>query len=188
MSEHWFYRVFGEEFGPVSLSDLRESAMNGTLSGDDEVRPEALSMWVPAKAVRELQEYYQDSVESSSTVTSTMNAAAAAPAISDEWYYRMTDDDGVEVGPLTFDALIKLAKSGRLTSDDEVRLGVDSKWRRAGSMGRLVAVLPYQTRRRSNAAPPPEWLSNSSAFRNSSRRRLWKLSAEPFSHGSPGGM
>ena len=153
MSEHWFYRVFGEEFGPVSLSDLRESAMNGTLSGDDEVRPEALSMWVPAKAVRELQEYYQDAVESSSTVSITMNTATA---VSDEWYFRMTDDDGVEVGPLTFDALIELAKSGRLTSDDEVRLGVDSKWRRAGSMGRLVAVLPYQTRRRRNTAPLPE--------------------------------
>ena len=24
MSENWFYRVFGEEFGPVSLNDLRE--------------------------------------------------------------------------------------------------------------------------------------------------------------------
>ncbi len=156
MSENWFYRVFGEEFGPVSLNDLREFSANGTLSGDDEVRPEALSMWVPAKAVRELQEHYQDTVESASTVTTTMNDAAAAPAVTDEWYYRMTDDEGVEVGPLTFDALIELAKSGRLTSDDEVRLGVDSKWRRAGSMGRLVAVLPYQTRRRRNAAPLPE--------------------------------
>ena len=24
MSENWFYRAFGEEFGPVTLSDLRE--------------------------------------------------------------------------------------------------------------------------------------------------------------------
>ena len=54
MSENWYYRVFGEEFGPVSLNDLRESATNGTLSSDDEVRPEALTMWIPAKAVREL--------------------------------------------------------------------------------------------------------------------------------------
>lgn len=155
MSEKWFYRVFGEEFGPVSIEDLRESAGNGTLSGDDEVRPEALTMWVPAKAVRELQDLYQDSIESSSTVTSTMNAAAATPEATDDWYYRIIDGDGAEVGPLTFDAIIELAKSGRLTSDDEVRLGVDSKWRRAGSMGRLVAVLPYQTRRR-NPAPAPQ--------------------------------
>jgi hypothetical protein len=156
MSENWFYRVFGEEFGPISLNDLREMAQNGTLSGDDEVRPEALSMWVPAKAVRELQEHYQNEVETSSTVTSMMNDATSAPAPTDEWYYRMTDDDGVEVGPLTFDALIELAKSGRLTADDEVRLGVDSKWRRAGSIGRLVVVLPYQTRRQRNASPRPE--------------------------------
>lgn len=155
MSEKWFYRVFGEEFGPVSFEDLRESATNGTLSGDDEVRPEALTMWVPAKAVRELQDLYQDPVESASTVTTMMNAAAAAPEATDDWYYRIIDGDGAEVGPLAFDAIIELAKSGRLTSDDEVRLGVDNKWRRAGSMGRLVAVLPYQTRRR-NPAPAPQ--------------------------------
>ena len=162
MSEKWFYRVFGEEFGPVTFSDLRESAANGTLSGDDEVRPEALTMWVPAKAVRELQDLYQDAVESASTVTSTMNAAAAVPEATDDWYYRIIDGDGAEIGPLTFDAIIELAKSGRLTSDDEVRFGVDNKWRRGGSMGRLVAVLPYQTRRRKLApAPLPETQADS---------------------------
>ncbi len=154
MSENWYYRVFGEEFGPVSLNDLRESATNGTLSSDDEVRPEALTMWIPAKAVRELQDLYEVAVESASTVTGTMNAAAASPAVTDEWYYRFSDNAETEVGPLPFDGIIELAKSGRLMADDEVRLGVDSKWRRAGNMGRLVAVLPYQTRRR-NPAPAP---------------------------------
>lgn len=145
MSENWFYRAFGEEFGPVTLSDLREFVSNGTLSGSDDVRPEALTMWVPARAVRELQDLYQAAVES--TVTGAMNAAAASPAVTDEWYYRFSDTLDTEVGPLTFDGIIELAKSGRLMADDEVRLGVDGKWRRAGNMGRLVAVLPYQTRR-----------------------------------------
>ena len=154
MSENWYYRVFGEEFGPVSLNDLRESATNGTLSSDDEVRPEALTMWIPAKAVRELQDLYEVAVESASTVTGMMNTAAESPAVTDEWYYRFSDTPETEVGPLPFDGIIELAKSGRLMADDEVRLGVDSKWRRAGNMGRLVAVLPYQTRRR-NPAPLP---------------------------------
>lgn len=145
MSENWFYRVFGEEFGPVTLSDLREFVSNGTLSGSDEVRPEALTMWVPARVVRELQDLNQAAVES--TVTGAMNAAAASPTVTDEWYYRFSDSPDTEVGPLTFDGIIELAKSGRLMADDEVRLGVDGKWRRAGNMGRLVAVLPYQTRR-----------------------------------------
>ena len=148
MSENWYYRVFGEEFGPVSLNDLRDAATNGTLSSDDEVRPEALTMWIPAKAVRELQDLYEVAVESASTVTGTMNAAAASPAVTDEWYYRFGDNAETEVGPLPFDSIIELAKAGRLMADDEVRLGIDSKWRRAGNMGRLVAVLPYQTRRR----------------------------------------
>ena len=156
MSENWFYRVFDEEFGPVSLDDLREFVKNGTLSGNDDVRPEALTIWVPAKAVRELQDLYQEAIESSSSVTSVMNAAAATPAATDEWYYRVVDggDADAEVGPVTFDALVECGKSGRFAADDEVRLGVDGKWRRAGSMGRLVAVLPFQTRRR-NVAPVP---------------------------------
>ena len=115
--------------------------------------PESLTIWVPANAVRELQDLYLGPVESASTAA--MNAAAAAPAATDEWYYRFIDKPETEVGPLSFEAIIELAKSGRLMADDEVRLGVDSKWRRAGNMGRLVAVLPYQTRRR-NPTPVPK--------------------------------
>lgn len=153
MSALWYYRVFGEEFGPLSLNDLREAASNGTLSDHDEVRPEALSMWVPAKAVRELEDLFgasdQGAIESESKITES----GILPGL-DEWYYRTIDDQATEVGPFPFDGIIELAKSGRLSADDEVRLGVDSKWRRAGSMGRLVAVLPYQTKRRNNSPAP----------------------------------
>src|SRR2546428_346889 len=118
MSESWFYRVFGEEFGPVSLSDLRDFATNGTLSGNDEVRPEMLTIWVPAKAIRELQDLYQGAVEFPSNITSAMNAAAASPSATDEWYYRLVNKRDTEIGPLSFEEIIEIAKSGRLMADD----------------------------------------------------------------------
>ena len=151
MTEHWFYRLFGEEFGPVPLSDLRELAANGTLTGCDEVRPATISIWVPAKSVCELQDVYQaTAIESDSSV-----ANSASPAV-DEWYYHQPDVNEVVVGPMTFEALLEQAKAGRLSADDEVKFGVDGKWRRAGSMGRLVAVLPYRSAPRNvQAAPKP---------------------------------
>ena len=151
MSEQWFYRLFGEEFGPVPLSDLRELAANGTLSGDDQVRPATISIWVPSKSVCELQDVYQTTaIESDSSVVNSTSPAA------DEWYYQQPSINAAVTGPMTFEALLEQAKSGRLSADDEVKFGVDGKWRRAGSMGRLVAVLPYRTAPRNiQAAPKP---------------------------------
>ena len=151
MSEQWFYRLFGEEFGPVLLSDLRELAANGTLSGDDQVRPATISIWVSSKSVCELQDIYQTTaIESDSSVVNSTSPAA------DEWYYQQPSINDAVTGPMTFEALLEQAKSGRLSADDEVKFGVDGKWRRAGSMGRLVAVLPYRSAPRNiQAAPKP---------------------------------
>ena len=57
----------------------------------------------------------------------------------DGWYYKLFGDG---FGPVTFDELIELAKSHTLSSDDEVRFGENGAWRRAGSMGQLMAHMP----------------------------------------------
>jgi hypothetical protein len=60
----------------------------------------------------------------------------------DEWYYRI----GVlELGPVTFDELLNLAKTQQVSANDEVRLGNSGKWRQVGSIGRLMAALPFQS-------------------------------------------
>ncbi len=38
MSDKCFYKMLGEEFGPVSADDLRDMIRTGQLAGDDEVR------------------------------------------------------------------------------------------------------------------------------------------------------
>jgi hypothetical protein len=50
---------------------------------------------------------------------------------------------GVEMGPIGFEEIVEFAQQGQLEANDEVRLGASGKWRRVGSIGRLVAVLPY---------------------------------------------
>jgi hypothetical protein len=60
---------------------------------------------------------------------------------ADEWFCRLGDQD---LGPLSFDELLKYAELEQLSADDEVKLGEHGKWRRVGSIGRLMAAMPYK--------------------------------------------
>jgi hypothetical protein len=59
----------------------------------------------------------------------------------DAWYYSI---GGMELGPVSFDDLLDLGRTEQIAADDMVKLGADGKWRRAASIGRLMAVLPFQ--------------------------------------------
>lgn len=58
-----------------------------------------------------------------------------------EWFY---DVGGFEMGPVSFIDLLALARSQQIAADDRVKAGVNGKWRTVGSIGRLMAVLPFQ--------------------------------------------
>ena len=54
MSEDWFVRVMGKEYGPVELDELREWKAEGRLIADNEVRRASESDWARAGEVTEL--------------------------------------------------------------------------------------------------------------------------------------
>ena len=54
MADRCFYKMLGEEFGPVSLEMLRELVESGQLAGDDEVRMDTRSGWVQVSTVAQL--------------------------------------------------------------------------------------------------------------------------------------
>lgn len=155
MADQWYYRMFGHDFGPVDFEELKLLAQQGALSSSDEVRASQSSEWVSASSVGELNleaesaEGVATAVMPAPTVTTTTGA--------DDWYYQF---HGQEMGPLGFDELIAFTEQGQLSADDEVKLGANGKWRRVGSIGRLVAVLPYmaietQIPEKKAPAPPP---------------------------------
>lgn len=138
MADKWLYRAFGQEFGPVSFDELKNLTANGFLSADSEVRSTDTSRW----------QLYSDVVsrDRSAGDVNGGEARRSDPEIdtvkgSDEWYY---GTDGAEIGPVSFNVLLQLAQSHQLTADDLVKLGSQGKWRRVGSIGRLMAVLPFQ--------------------------------------------
>jgi uncharacterized protein DUF4339 len=143
MADQWFYRMFGEDFGPVPFEKLREMADQGTVAADDEVRSESGLNWVTAGSVDGLGL----SSPGGGAAVATENHSDTAIDLSatrsgvDDWYCML---HGNELGPISFEELLKFAEHDNVSADDEVKLGVNGKWRRVGSIGRLVAVLPFR--------------------------------------------
>ncbi len=132
MANQWHYQLFGEEFGPVSEDVVRGLVSKGTLGVDDPVRRDG-GRWMPASDALSDRE--------ATTATAVLPDAAEDADDADDWYCEVL---GQELGPLSFNDLLRFAESGELSAEDQIRFGAEGKWRRVGSMGRLVAVLPYQ--------------------------------------------
>lgn len=142
MADQWFYRMFGEDFGPMPLEKLQELAGSGTVQALDLVRAESSSEWVAAATIDELGLSTSERRTSTSVaVKPASDAEMTTQAASDDWYCQL---GGQELGPLSFDELLKYAEHEQLGADDQVKLGPKGKWRRVGSIGRLMAALPYQ--------------------------------------------
>lgn len=138
MAPNWHYQLFGEEFGPVTEEMLRELLTNGTLGEDDSVRTTG-GKW--QRASQALASNASAPASTATALASDVDLNAVDPDTAAEWYCQVL---GQELGPLSFDELLHFAESGELSADDQIRFGATGKWRRVGSMGRLVAVMPYQ--------------------------------------------
>ena len=51
MPDQWYYKILGEEFGPVPFESLAELARTNDLSPTDEVRDGAGGNWVPFDSI-----------------------------------------------------------------------------------------------------------------------------------------
>lgn len=153
MSDQWYYRLFDEEFGPMQLDELKQLAEFGTISAADEVRSSSSSSWVTAASVAELG-LASDQSQTAVIACDLSNTDASLPVIkqvTDEWFCQL---GGQELGPMTFEELVEYVENEQLTADDQVKLGADGKWRRVGSIGKLVAVIPYKAVEK-NIVPTP---------------------------------
>ncbi len=131
MSEQWYYRSFGQDFGPVPFDQLQELAASESIGATDEIRRDDATDWVLASSIPEL----------GFAVAESGAVVVAPPIASNDWYCLFY---GQEMGPIGFDEIAAFAEQGQLSEDDQVKLGAEGKWRRVGSIGRLVAVIPYK--------------------------------------------
>ena len=130
MSDRWLYRIYGQEFGPVSLELVRSLLGSGAIAPDDEVRNAAQSNWMLACAATELRD----------SITTTNDLAVERRSDRDEWFCRGATGD---YGPLRLVDLIQLAVDGELTPDEEIKAHADDYWKKVRSIQRLVELLPF---------------------------------------------
>ena len=131
MSELWFYRINGREYGPVGLDLVRSLVRSEAIAPDDEVRNAARSNWILACAATELR----DSLKKPYFDLKNDRRTAR-----DQWYCQGATG---EMGPLKLTELIQLAACGQLVSDEHVKATADNYWRQVGSFQRLVELLPF---------------------------------------------
>jgi len=146
------YQANGRDVGPVSFSELQELAATGVLLADSEVRSLSSFSWQRASHVEGLAFTSSQDASNDQDLKFARDSDLMTKVV-DQWYCQV---GGLELGPLTFDELLDLAKTQQITADDDVRLGAGSKWRRAGSIGRLMAAMPYQNPEFTKAASAPK--------------------------------
>src|SRR5258708_24437121 len=121
--------MFGEQFGPLSFEQLKGLADGGTIQALDQVRSESSSIWVAAATIEAL-ELSTSERDTGGMMTATwlsdFDMSTTQPT-NDEWYCLLGDH---ELGPLSFDELLKFAEHGQLCADGQVRMGSSGKWRR----------------------------------------------------------
>ena len=145
MSDQWFYRIYGQEFGPISLDLVRSLVFAGTIAPDDEVRHAARSNWILACAAAELR----DAIKATPG-----NLAVERRSVRDEWFCRGAAGD---YGPLNMMDLIQLAVDGELKPEEEIKSSTDDEWKQVRSIRRLIELLPFPEQidaQNSGFAPP----------------------------------
>ncbi len=171
MAQDWFYKLLGEETGPLPFQALRELAADGHLAADDEVRT-STSSWKRADTVSELfavgdvdePEMATDMdlgmllspsadlpslgpVRKSEKRRALDAARTAAAAPQPEWFYKLL---GQQMGPATTQAVLDQIQCGSLHEDDLIRLGVRGDWQPLNKFTQFAAAAHAMR-------PQPEW-------------------------------
>jgi hypothetical protein len=138
MSSRWHYRIHGRDVGPVDFSTLQVMAQEERLFVDDEIRPEESDQWVAAETVAGLfpESADADDLQSMLAEADTLRAHEDRENWRDACFCRTRSE---ELGPMSFDKLIGLARTGRLARRDQVRLGTQGEWIEARSVDGLFA-------------------------------------------------
>ena len=171
MALQWYYRVMGQEAGPVSSSELRELAASGFLTPDIDVRKGAEGDWTAAGQVKGLFEGHSRMLPAeevdgpldrdpsgpgparASDRSGSADEPVAEPPLSESppsepqaaevaWYCQAM---GREIGPLSLPAIKELAAAGFVSPEVLVRKGHDGDWVPASEVTGLVEDEPQTT-------------------------------------------
>ena len=167
MTQDWFYKLLGEETGPVTFSAMRELVRDGHLAPQDEVRT-STTRWMRADQIPELS--HPGAIEEPELATdmdldrlmaqistepmlvsvkrqAQRAAVAAATTPEAEWYYKLL---GQEMGPTSHAEILQQIQAGTLQGSDPIRLGRKGPWQ-------PLEQAPQFAESVARTQPQPEW-------------------------------
>ncbi|MFN5534244.1 MAG: hypothetical protein ACK5EN_02125 [Planctomyces sp.] len=121
----WYYSLLGEEFGPVSADTIHELLQDGTLDASDPVRSSDSENSITAAQF--LQLHSQPEAED----------ATEAEEGSDLFWFQL---EGITLGPVAGQSLIRLAEIGRISRDTLIRRDNEFLWEPASEFHELSIV------------------------------------------------
>lgn len=121
----WYYSLLGEEFGPVSADTIHELLQDGTLDASDPVRSADSENSITVAQF--LQLHSQPEAED----------ATEAEEGSDLFWFQL---EGITLGPVAGQSLIRLAEIGRISRDTLIRRDNEFLWEPASEFHELSIV------------------------------------------------
>jgi hypothetical protein len=156
MAELWYYRLLGEEFGPVSETALRDLVTEGTVGASDEVRRSGEEHWQRAGALElgsgtAAADELADTTDLDSLLAGPASSAKGGAASNRSAQTAADELDGMlapsaprrrgrtldewhyrvsgqRFGPFDFDTLFEHAASGQFSRYDEIRPPGADEW------------------------------------------------------------
>ncbi len=144
----WYYKMLGHEMGPTSTEEMMQQIQDGSLHGEDLVRFGENGVWQPLEK------------------TPQFSAIVLAMRPKPEWYCQVL---GQELGPMMFEELQQMAKSGALHADDEVRHGDSDPW----AKGDRVRGLKFPKAATAKVTPAHDRTSTLVPFGDAAKKREW---------------
>jgi len=136
-----YVRVLGEVLGPLTWPELLEMAGRGTISGDDAVRREGESIWVPARLVPGLLEPAPPAKSAAPSAPTTPAgppgdvASAKAPALAQRTRARRAALVVLAILPTV---VLVVAAAGWYWQRQSLRFPVPAHLRRQAAAGRYL--------------------------------------------------
>lgn len=171
----WYYRLLGEEFGPVEYSMIESLVEDGMLAEDDDVRDGANGAWKPLR-----------SIKTRSIKTKTPQPAPIvdrrSQKINTEYFCETL---GQELGPLEIGVVREMLTGGTLQATDRVKKGANGPWKHPADFVEfrqlvdiLTSELPAAPQRTNNPPQQQQKSSDSAPGKNASKKRRRKKSVD----------
>jgi len=135
MPRLWHYRIGGQQNGPLEFVELQRLFHEARISPDAEVRDDRSRTWLSARTVPELFEAPTKPVDDQSRPPiQTGGTQSGGSTKRDDCYCRFQNE---VLGPMSFDLLAGLVRSGRIAAGDQVRLSSHEEWADVSSIPEL---------------------------------------------------